>query len=232
MATAGAGLAAARRQLGSARKVMRLTSKGELAASSKALNASASKMRNLTPAMRVSARRLEKLIDDSFDLQSAPTSKPWDELAESTKYARVLDHLYGRQRGRKQATAKSKRSGGRVSYGRTRGEKASETQGKIKKLTRKQSAKATKYMNTMKILIDTGRLRKSWYAKAMPWGIRYGTKVVYAGTHQAGRESVPARPMAPVEWKGGRWVFMTTGRVTRFLQQVREDIFRYVNKGM
>jgi phage gpG-like protein len=47
-------------------------------------------------------------------------------------------------------------------------------------------------------LLDTGRLRSSWFAAATATGIVVRTNVGYAGYHQWGTRRIPARPMLPV----------------------------------
>lgn len=48
-----------------------------------------------------------------------------------------------------------------------------------------------------KPLMKTGRLRASFSTAVTPNGFRIGTAVQYAGYHQTGTATIPARPMLP-----------------------------------
>lgn len=50
-----------------------------------------------------------------------------------------------------------------------------------------------------KPLIDTGRLRASINAKADAAGVTVGTNLIYAATHQFGRDAIPARPFVVLQ---------------------------------
>lgn len=54
-------------------------------------------------------------------------------------------------------------------------------------------------------LLDTGRLRNSILVRTTDGGIRVSTNVVYAATHQYGRDSIPARPFLPTGQLPASW---------------------------
>jgi phage gpG-like protein len=191
------------------------------------LRASGHRAANMQEIMNTAAVDMLTLIDDSFREQRDPGGKPWQELEDSTKRARLYDFLFGRNRGKKQKTL-AKRSYGTLKRKRTQGEKAQETLRRSRKLSDKQTVKKMQYMGDMKALIDTGRLRKSWWSRAHSTGIKFGTNVSYASVHQMGGKDIPARPMAPIEYTGGQWRFMFRGPAGAYYDQLLFVINDYI----
>ena len=56
-----------------------------------------------------------------------------------------------------------------------------------------------------KPLRNTGRLGSSFTVNSVPAGFRVGTNVSYAGFHQAGTKTIPARPMLPTTGLPEAW---------------------------
>ena len=56
------------------------------------------------------------------------------------------------------------------------------------------SAKGKRIKKGNKILTDSSRLRNSITYQEMQNGVKVGTNVIYAATHQFGRDAIPARP--------------------------------------
>ena len=53
-------------------------------------------------------------------------------------------------------------------------------------------------MSGFQPLMDTGRLRSSITYQATGNSVTVGTKLIYAATHQFGRDHIPARPFMPI----------------------------------
>jgi hypothetical protein len=136
MARAGAGLAAARRKIGSARRVHRIgwktgragqritaasTVKG--ADFSKEMRDSVKAVKDLRPSMKRGAELIVALMNDSFKNQASPDGTPWAPLAKSTLRARVNRFIGGR--GGKTKTWK--RRGGTVRTQQSPAQRAAQT---------------------------------------------------------------------------------------------------------
>ena len=80
-------------------------------------------------------------------------------------------------------------------------------------------------------LQDTGRLRRSWNARATASSIVFGTNVPYARFHQQGGNRIPARRQAPAERIAGVWKLITRGPAGRVLERLRRSIDKYVRTG-
>lgn len=192
------------------------------------------RMRSVAPATKVGAAIIDKLIDDSFRSQKSPGGERWAPLSESTIKQR-RKKLTGSskapkpRRKRKTTTQKvtekrGKRAKELSSSNRSR---PNPKRGKRKK-KRKPAARAEK----IKILQDTGVLRGGWNARGFPDSIVFGTNVPYAGVHQRGNSTTPARHMAPVSFMGGNnWRFIITGRAAKAFKKIRRTLVRYVKTG-
>lgn len=83
-----------------------------------------------------------------------------------------------------------------------------------------------------RILVDTARLRNSIQSTAAQRSLRFGTNVVYGGTHQFGRGRIPARPFFPAFSQGGsRFGLMTGGRAGVHWRTVVDDVAHYIRTG-
>lgn len=71
-------------------------------------------------------------------------------------------------------------------------------------------------------LLDTGRLRNSIQVMPTRTGIRALTNVVYAATHQYGRDAIPARPFFPEGELPQRWAEPFRRAVTSAMRQAAE----------
>ena len=138
---------------------------------------------------------------------------------------RLIDDTFDQQRapgGAKWQDIKQATKDARRSPKRGRGKK------------RKSGRRARPPNTSARILIDTGRLRRSWFAR--PKGrkeIEFGTNVPYAGVHQAGstKKNIVARRMGPVRLVGTRWEFVTTGPAGRYYSTLRRVILDYIRTG-
>jgi phage virion morphogenesis protein len=63
----------------------------------------------------------------------------------------------------------------------------------------KLSAKGKRIQKGSKILMDSSRLRNSIVYQVLTNGVQIGTNVVYAATHQFGRDAIPARPFLVIQ---------------------------------
>jgi len=71
-------------------------------------------------------------------------------------------------------------------------------------------------------LLDTGRLRNSIHVTHDASGVYVQTSVVYAATHNFGRDAIPARPFIPSDPLPESW--------QRALEETAEDLMEHVLK--
>jgi phage gpG-like protein len=71
-------------------------------------------------------------------------------------------------------------------------------------------------------LIDTGRLRGSIAYETTPLSLRLGSNVVYAATHQFGRDPIKARPFLPMEGLPPDWERSALDVLTAYLASATE----------
>lgn len=105
----------------------------------------------------------------------------------------------------------------------------------IKRKTKKARAKRRRSKSSStRILIDTGRLRRSWFARVKGRKvIEFGTNVPYGAPHQAGapKRKIVARRMGPVRLVGTRWELVTTGPAGKYFTTLRRSILDYIRTG-
>jgi hypothetical protein len=143
----------------------------------KALRAQAERVEDLTPAMKVFGRYVEKNVDDCFDQSRDWSGVPFPPLAESTIERRI---------GSLKAANKRTKDG---------------------KLTKGSQRLREKLLapGGIKPLIDTGRARNSQHTDAEPDGIVW-TAVGYLGYHFEGYgilAHLPARNVSPFVFRAG-----------------------------
>jgi hypothetical protein len=80
------------------------------------------------------------------------------------------------------------------------------------------------------ILVDTGRLRSSVFARAQPNGLQFGTNVRYAAPHQTGTRRMPRRAFLPIDGSGP-YTLTATGPAGTHWQRARESVRRYIRTG-
>lgn len=163
------------------------------------LTSRAERLADLRPLLNVVAAEIETLIDDSFKSQASPSGQPWQALSGVTVFRRIA-----RKRGRDGTTYQSRRVIRRGAL----------------------TARAAKQMapGGMKALIDTGRLRRSIFAKASGRSaVVFGAaKLPYARAQTWGNPAnrmfggapapIPARPFLPVNADGSKMFGGASGR--------------------
>lgn len=85
-----------------------------------------------------------------------------------------------------------------------------------------------------KPLVDTTHLRGNIHADAFPDVVKWGTNVIYAGTHQWGHEEggIAARGFLPVEKTGSNtYARIETGPAGVLWAKCEEDVDRYIKTG-
>ena len=182
------------------------------------LRARVARMKNLEPAMRVIAAAVDQLVDDSFRNQASPSGTPWAPLSGVTVYRRIA----------------RKKSGDRITYQMRR------VMTKRGKLTKR--AQGLLAPGAMQRLTDTGRLRRSLFARGEAKAVAFGaSKVAYARAQHFGNPDnrmfggaaapIPARPFLPVERAGSKLVLMRSGAAGRLWREARAILAAYIVRG-
>lgn len=137
----------------------------------------AKRLANMTPVMRVIGEGMVSEAKQAFQKQVSPAGEKWDDLAASTKGARL---------GRRKAT-------------QVRGK-----QGKARE--RAKGLRAAALGKGFRALMDTGRAMGSIRAKALRRGLIL-SMVGYLRPHITGNPpDLPKRNPLPIEWDGARWI--------------------------
>lgn len=85
--------------------------------------------------------------------------------------------------------------------------------------------------NKATILVDTGRLRGSIFARGQRTGVQFGTNVPYAAPHQIGGR-LPRRAFLPVEMASpSAFQLMTAGPAGQHWDRARESVSHYIRTG-
>lgn len=174
------------------------------------------RVRDLTPAMKVVARQIEKETDDAFRASKSPRGEPWKMIKEET--------ALNRKGGRKLKKRVNRRT---KAGGLTKG--AMGARGKLfdKGLLGAQAFAGddVSAAQLAKPLIDTGRMRNSVNVKVSKRSVRF-TAVGYMAPHMTGGENLPKRNPTVFEGEPGDFRL-----VPRIAQKLRETVARYVMRG-
>jgi phage gpG-like protein len=200
------------------------------------LEAIAARLADITPVMQVAAADTMTLIDDSFAGSRAPDGSPWAPLSQSTLRQRTASAADARTRAlRRHARA------------------ADETRGEMRLVSRRDAdgvmVHTMRLVRTRRsaerlesdfghlvssagvtILVDTGRLRGSMFARGTRTGLAFGTNTPYAAPHQTGGRRLPQRAFLPVEM-GAAPRLMSTGPAGTHWTRVRDSVRRYIATG-
>lgn len=159
----------------------------DLSAQRKRLASMESRLRDLTPALKVIAQEVELRTDDALARSASQEGKQWPALRRSTLEARA-------RRSSAAARRRQKRSPGRLTAG----------------AKRKRAAMVQAYRvgapSAAKALIDTGRLRTSQRARVVGQTVEWSA-VGYIGPHMVGASNgrPPKRNPTCFELRGLEW---------------------------
>lgn len=181
------------------------------------------RVKDLSRALNNAAKDLVTLMSDTFKYQRDPAGVPWAELAESTVRQKLGRRYIGGRAGLKRGTPGQRAAITR----RTRFDKY----GRYKKRFAEKAYKAV-FGKGMKILVDTGQLSGSLFARVLGKNtIEFGANKSYITYHQTGTKKLPRRMVAPVEYYGGRWHEIRTGPAKAFFDALEQRIGMHVEVG-
>lgn len=193
----------------------RITASG-LTEAEKRLRDMADRVKDLTPAMKVVARQIEKETDDAFRGSRSPLGTPWNAIKESTALNRK-----GARKLKQRVNRRTKEGG------LTKGARGA--RGKLfqKGVLGAQAFAGADLAATAlgKPLIDTGRMRNSVNVKVSKRSVRFRA-VGYMAPHMTGGKNLPKRNPTIFEGEPGRFRL-----VPRIAQMLRETVARYVSQG-
>jgi len=102
----------------------------------------------------------------------------------------------------------------------------------------KKTKKKIKKTGGTKILVDSGRLKNSMFARAKGNAIEFGSNVAYLAPHQLGTDragkkhnvKIPRRIIAPVVKRGGFWTLVDSGPAKAVFFKIMTDLKRFISQ--
>lgn len=81
-----------------------------------------------------------------------------------------------------------------------------------------------------KILVDSGRLKDSMFARAKQNAIEFGSNVGYLAPHQLGGKEIPRRLIAPVVKRGGFWTLVDRGPAKAVFYKIQTELRKFITR--